>query len=656
MDKAGQAQTQAMLEFLVLDSGAIIRGHGFSFKNVAKKIYSIPEVIAEIRDSKSRLMLESLPYEIELRQPSDASMKAVADFARKTGDFSALSLTDLKVIALTYTLEAELNGIAHIKTNLARNIRNAANSKQPTPATKAAATPATATPVAQSSTNNPTPLVTENGDTSNSTENLSVQELDNVDEAHIESLTEDESDQNDTASSGPEGNANPDDVEKSSSEVLVDDSDSDGDGNETDEDNIIDEADFPVLGAPKSKSVTETKPSSSWANMAAAAASKPVPTARPAWLAQSTQVIGGAAEDNENNKPATSANANTRCDTSVESATSHFLEPPKPAESSISLSLADVVDDFYNGCEITGTLDPCGCAERAASVKSQEGSTRPHIDGRNGSNDQISNEAVPQKPVATKTAVPTKKTDMTEVNTTSRILTGSGFTASGASREASVRAAKEDDGEGWVNPSNIANVKAKGAGMYASGADTVAVSADTKTACVTTDFSMQNVMLQMGLHVMSVDGMLVQRVKQFVLRCVGCFQVHYQMDRLFCSRCGGSHLHRIAASIDAKTGQLRLHLKKNYQKSLQGTKYNLPKPGNAGKYEGEILLREDQLFSGVWKQKVVKIRKDVRSAFGEDITSDIGVQINKGNSIMVGYGRRNPNAEKGRERRGKKKR
>jgi rRNA maturation endonuclease Nob1 len=34
----------------------------------------------------------------------------VAAFAKKTGDFSAISKTDLRLIALTHMLEVELNG------------------------------------------------------------------------------------------------------------------------------------------------------------------------------------------------------------------------------------------------------------------------------------------------------------------------------------------------------------------------------------------------------------------------------------------------------------------------------------------------------------------------------------------------------------------
>lgn len=261
--------------------------------------------------------------------------------------------------------------------------------------------------------------------------------------------------------------------------------------------------------------------------------------------------------------------------------------------------------------------------------------------------------------------------------------------------------AMEDDGIGWVNPSNLSECRATGEGMLhaqsrvssvggdktASGAGNShfsggegVVDAPFQTAqrrrrnnkakspeeqspvvrphaiaCITTDYAMQNVMIQMGLQLVSIEGRIVDQVKQWILRCGACFQIHYDMDRLFCSRCGSNMMQRISASLDSRTGELRLHLKKNYIPNTRGQKYSLPAPGKQGRFSGELLLREDQLLTGIWRQKTVKIRKDVRSAFGEDITSDVGLHINKGSAIKVGLGKRNPNAQKGRERRGKKK-
>lgn len=35
---------------------------------------------------------------------------------------------------------------------------------------------------------------------------------------------------------------------------------------------------------------------------------------------------------------------------------------------------------------------------------------------------------------------------------------------------------------------------------------------------------LQNVLLQMGLHVLAVNGMLIRRARSYILRCHGCFR------------------------------------------------------------------------------------------------------------------------------------
>jgi RNA-binding protein NOB1 len=79
---------------------------------------TIQEVLHEIRDPKSRAFLETLPYSFDIRSPSDESMKFVANFAKKSGDFAALSLTDLKLISLAHTLEISINGGKYLKTEI----------------------------------------------------------------------------------------------------------------------------------------------------------------------------------------------------------------------------------------------------------------------------------------------------------------------------------------------------------------------------------------------------------------------------------------------------------------------------------------------------------------------------------------------------------
>ena len=56
------------------------------------------------------------------------------------------------------------------------------------------------------------------------------------------------------------------------------------------------------------------------------------------------------------------------------------------------------------------------------------------------------------------------------------------------------------------------------------------------------------------------------------------------MKRLFCERCGSDMLQRIAASVDGKTGRLRLHMSKKHKTSTRGTKFSLPKPGTVSRF------------------------------------------------------------------------
>jgi RNA-binding protein NOB1 len=45
-----------------------------------------------------------------------------------------------------------------------------------------------------------------------------------------------------------------------------------------------------------------------------------------------------------------------------------------------------------------------------------------------------------------------------------------------------------------------------------------------KVCCMTSDFAMQNVLLQMGLNLLAPDGQTIRRVQQWVLRCFACFK------------------------------------------------------------------------------------------------------------------------------------
>lgn len=228
---------------------------------------------------------------------------------------------------------------------------------------------------------------------------------------------------------------------------------------------------------------------------------------------------------------------------------------------------------------------------------------------------------------------------------TSRVLTGGGGAA--ASREAMSRLAEEDDGQGWIGPGDVTSKGGVAGGPWGVRARTT--TASVRVGCVTTDYAMQNVLLQMGLSLLTVDGRAIDRVKQWVLKCDSCFKITTEMTRMFCPVCGNATLARLGVTLDSK-GKPRYHYKRNRVVKTTGSKHSLP--AARGGRDGDLLLREDQLLVGQWRQKSHK-KTSGSSMFDPYGEGRGGTRVGEG--VVVGYGRRNPNALRGRERRGQKK-
>lgn len=61
------------------------------------------------------------------------------------------------------------------------------------------------------------------------------------------------------------------------------------------------------------------------------------------------------------------------------------------------------------------------------------------------------------------------------------------------------------------------------------GLDDVQITHEGMVTCMTSDFSMQNVLIQMGLQVLTPDGRRIQKVKKWGMRCTACFHVSKQV-------------------------------------------------------------------------------------------------------------------------------
>ncbi|KAJ3187438.1 Nin1 binding protein [Gaertneriomyces sp. JEL0708] len=494
---------------LVVDAAPLIKSTPIG--HLAEKLVTIPEVLAEVRDKHARSALAHLPFEIQTRMPSEDAMAAVVAFSKKTGDYAALSRTDLKILALTYMLEKESNGISHLRTE------PVGPSRLKTPRLTATSAPAAATQVKSAISS------------ANSTQSTSL-----TDEQQPPELTP----------------ASPDDGRQ-----LPEQGDA---------------------GAPS---------------------------------ADSSDIASLAIENQGviNDGSACMADIGSKAAHSVESeGGDHLVEE-------FALVDADIEDTRLQ-------FEAVSTAEDHAEV--------PTTDGRCGTVD-VGEPVVGQQEeddegwnVAGK---PSRR------RTTPKLFVGG-----------------EDDG--WITPDNINKVKAQQ--VYGKQKRQRKRKAQIlEVACITSDFAMQNVLLQMGLKLLSVDGMAIDRVQSYVLRCHACFKVTKDMERKFCPSCGNNTLLRTTIGVDSE-GNVTYYLKKNFEYNLRGTKYSIPQP-KGGRRNDDMILREDQREY----QRAVSYQRRAKASvdpFDMDINPLELVKDKKGvtGTIRIGHGRKNVNeAKKTRQKR-----
>lgn len=404
----------AAVEHVVADAGAFLRNA--ALQDFGKNIYTIRDVVSEIRDKATRRRLAVLPYELRFKEPFPEYVRLVTEFSKKTGDYPSLSATDIQVLALTYQLEAEFVGVSHLR-------------KEPEKVT-----------VSSSIQHPETPL--------------------HVSGFHLPS--------------------------------------------------------------------------------------KPQPK-KPCQPAESREPAAASQE--------------------LEFNSFVYWRNPLP---NIEQELRELLDSNSDG---------------AASEDEEE-------DSEDGNEDS--------------------------------------------------------DGEsgGWITPRNIQRVRQE--------LGQCTVPQDVRVGCVTTDFAMQNVLLQMGLHVLAVDGQLIREARNYVLRCHGCFRTTSDMTRVFCPHCGNRTLKKVSVTIGTD-GALHMHFSRNPKVlNPRGLRYSLPTP-KGGKYAINPHLTEDQRFPQLRLSQKARQKTDVfapdyiagLSPFAEnDISSRSATLQVRDGALGAGRRRLNPNASR----------
>lgn len=163
----------------------------------------------------------------------------------------------------------------------------------------------------------------------------------------------------------------------------------------------------------------------------------------------------------------------------------------------------------------------------------------------------------------------------------------------------------DSDSEGWITPSNIAKHKLADS-TPSSSTSTSTPPKTLQVATLTTDFAMQNVLLLMNLNLLSPSLTRIQHLRTYILRCHACFLQLKDLSKQFCTRCGQPALTRVSCSTDTRTGEFKLHLKKNMQWNTRGDRFSIPKPvagtasgkrvqgGGKGGWGNDLILAEDQ--------------------------------------------------------------
>lgn len=214
----------------------------------------------------------------------------------------------------------------------------------------------------------------------------------------------------------------------------------------------------------------------------------------------------------------------------------------------------------------------------------------------------------------------------------------------------------ESDGEGWITPSNIQKHKAKDTSSSAKNANGTPVT--LQAAILTSDYAMQNVALRMNLNLVSPELTRISRLRTWVLRCHACFQITRAMERRFCPSCGQPTLLRAACTVDDRTGQLTVHLKKNFQWNNRGNVYSVPKPvhgtsngraprgssasnGGTGGWGRELILAEDQKEFVRAAEDQKRAQRKALDVMDQDYLPGIlgGGRSSAGGKIRVGAGR-----------------
>ncbi|KAA8522391.1 hypothetical protein F0562_013248 [Nyssa sinensis] len=583
-------QSSRGIAVAVVDANAIIQG-GEMLTKYADKFVSVSEVMDEVRDLMSRHRLNFVPFTVDTVEPSPEALKKVINFARATGDLQSLSDVDLKLIALTYTLEAQIHGTKHLRES-------------------------------------PPPLHTVN-----------VKRLPEKDMpgwgCNVPNLEEWEALEHEIEDrSNPNSKILP--LKDLSLNVISTD-------HHCTEDSAMGNGVEPQSGNQEDDNGSFRK------SRRFLPKKKEINIEGKKMVADGIDASQGQFDDNTGDwLPAVSRSTHRR-----------YLRRKARREMYEASSEKDGPRDAVEN-EENNNFEDTRCLNQMMHANHEE----KHVVNGNLEESSITEG---KSNVEDLSAI---LNEMRLEEDSLRALQEEELGLPCLGPEANNSTMEED------TPNNNANIVAEGdeveftnegsEHLETSSQNTESVDAtymddnsseqswmlrslsDSSVACVTSDFAMQNVLLQMGLRLLAPGGMQIRQLHRWILKCHACYKVTTEVGRIFCPNCGnGGTLRKVAATV----GENGIVLAARRPRiSLRGTKFSLPLPqGGRDAITKNPILREDQLPHRLLYPKTKK-----KSKQGDDIFTSDGMfchhtdkraplqpPIRK--ALAVFSGKRNPN-------------
>ncbi|KAI9117967.1 hypothetical protein K1719_011109 [Acacia pycnantha] len=516
----------------VVDANAIIAG-GERLHSFSDKFVSVPEVMHEIRDPVSRHRLSFIPFNIESMEPTPEAINKVIKFAKATGDLQTLSDVDLKLIALTYTLEAQIHGTKHLR-----------DIPPPVQVVNVRRLPEKDMPGWGSNVPNLEEweaLEHETEDKSNSNSRiLPLQDL-NMNLVPQDNHSKDRSAEHmseptpENLEGGEYGSRKPRRNFPKKKEISIEGKKMVADGIDASQGEFDDNAGdwMPAVSRNTHRRYLRRK-------------------ARREKLALShdqqdlEENIDGSTEDGRSSDQLVHQGDETSHIENVDFEDNKLVEEKEGSED-LPASLKKMSLEESSLEEIDGENELNACSEELESSNSRL--------AENASNGDVT--------MATK---PCELGTLNDESNHFEVI---------SERSEACDSTYVDDGsseQSWMLRSL----------------------SESSVACVTGDFAMQNVLLQMGLRLLAPGGTQIRELHRWILKCHACYTVTAEIGRIFCPKCGnGGTLRKVAVTV-GENGVVLADRRPRIK--LRGTKFSLPLPqGGRDAVTKNLILREDQL-------------------------------------------------------------